>query len=127
MSNIVVEEIQDVVPTNIMLLDTTTLISILVMVVFIIKLFNNVLKTNSVGNLPIVGRSQLQKRSARFHHNYHRRKPPSSHFSRRIFIPHNNRQPSRYNKNLLWRFLRFRTWYQMDVQIFSLLIAKNFL
>ena len=126
MSNDVAEEIRSVAPTNIMLLDTTTLISILVMVVFIIKLFNNVLKTNSVGSLPTVGRSQVQKRSAKFHHNYNRKTPPpSSHFSRRIFIPHNNRQPSRY-KNLLWRFLRFRTWYQMDVQIFSLPIAKNF-
>ena len=48
-----------------MLLDTTTLISILVMVVFIIKLFNLVLKTNSVGSLPTAGRSHLQKRSAK--------------------------------------------------------------
>ena len=48
-----------------MLLDTTTLISILVMVVFIIKLFNLVLKTNSVGSLPTAGRSNLQKRSAK--------------------------------------------------------------
>ena len=48
-----------------MLLDTTTLISILVMVVFIIKLFNLVLKTNSVGRLPTAGRSHLQKRSAK--------------------------------------------------------------
>ena len=108
MSNVVVQEIRNDAPTNIMLLDTTTLISILVMVVFIIKLFNNVLKTNSVGSLPTVGRSHLQKRSAKFHHKYYTRKPPSSHFSRRIFIPPNKRQPSRY-KNLLWRFLRFRT------------------
>ena len=50
-----------------MLLDTTTLISILVMVVFIIKLFNLVLKTNSVGSLPTAGRSHLQKRSAKMH------------------------------------------------------------
>ena len=48
-----------------MLLDTTTLISILVMVVFIIKLFNLVLKTNSVGSLPTAGRSNLQKRSTK--------------------------------------------------------------
>lgn len=76
--------------TNIMLLDTTTLISILVMVVFIIKLFNNVLKTNSVGTLPTAGRRHRQKRSANIQfHNYNRNK-----FNRRIFVPqpHRNRQ-----------------------------------
>lgn len=44
--------------TNILLLDTTTLISILVMVVFIIKLFNKVIETNSVGTLPTSGRKK---------------------------------------------------------------------
>ena len=80
--------------TNIMLLDTTTLISILVMVVFIIKLFNNVLKTNSVGTLPTAGRRHRQKRSANIQfHNYNRNK-----FNRRIFVPqpHRNRQTPRY-------------------------------
>ena len=34
--------------TNIFLLDTTTLLSVLVIVVFMIKLFNNVLKSNGI-------------------------------------------------------------------------------
>ena len=36
--------------TNIFLLDTTTLLSMLVIVVFMIKLFNNVLKSNGISS-----------------------------------------------------------------------------
>jgi hypothetical protein len=37
--------------TNTILLDTSTLISLLVIIVFIIKLFNRVMQSNSAGNL----------------------------------------------------------------------------
>lgn len=48
--------------TNIMVLDSTTLMSILVIAVFVIKVFNRVLQSNSAANLPIRGR---RKRDAR--------------------------------------------------------------
>ena len=44
-------EANDNAATNIFLLDTSTVLSILVIVVFMIKLFNNVLASNSVGDL----------------------------------------------------------------------------
>lgn len=77
--------------TNILLLDTTTLISILVMVVFIIKLFNNVLKSNGVGSSLtsssgtgrlLVKRDAMlsSKQSGPLHSNFSRR---------RIFVPFN--------------------------------------
>ena len=51
--------------TNILLIDTPTLISVLVMVVFMLKLFNNVLKSNSVGNANLVAGRKRMKRSYR--------------------------------------------------------------
>ena len=69
--------------TNILLIDTPTLISVLVMVVFMLKLFNNVIKTNSVGNSSLVaGRS---KRSAKMY-----RRPNKSSFRRRYHFHPNH-------------------------------------
>ena len=51
--------------TNILLIDTPTLISVLVMVVFMLKLFNNVLESNSVGNESLVAGKRKRKRSVR--------------------------------------------------------------
>ena len=52
--------------TNIFMLDTATVISVLVIVVFMIKLFNNVVKTNSVGQLTTSGRDlERSKRNLR--------------------------------------------------------------
>ena len=53
--------------TNILLIDTPTLISVLVMVVFMLKLFNNVLESNSVGNESLVaGKRKRSVRRRRF-------------------------------------------------------------
>ena len=62
--------------TNILLIDTPTLISVLVMVVLMLKLFNNAIKTNSVGNTSLVaGRSRrsakmYQRQNSSFRRRY---------------------------------------------------------